>query len=289
MRFGDWLQKLRSQARYKLLDALMAKDSGFLEYARELPPKRPVSERVGDWRDVYDSFAPHKLQKQAARCMDCGVPFCQSGCPLGNAIPDWNDLVFRDNWREAYDRLDATNNFPEFTGRICPAPCESACVLGIIDEPVTIERIEQEIIEHAYAQGWVTPDSPKRRTGKQVAVVGSGPAGLAAAGQLNRAGHRVTVLERDDRIGGLLRYGIPDFKLEKWVLDRRLDLMEKERHSLCYSGKRGCKLCIGKTARIRCCGSMYGGYTPTRLADSWPQTERHPFCLRLFAPAKQTR
>ncbi len=186
-----------------------------------------MAERVRDWRDVYDPFEPSKLQKQAARCMDCGVPFCQSGCPLGNVIPDWNDLVFRNNWREAYKRLSATNNFPEFTGRICPAPCESACVLGIIDEPVTIERIEQEIIEHAFGEGWVKPNPPRRRTGKHVAVVGSGPAGLATADQLNRAGHRVTVLERDDQIGGLLRYGIPDFKLEKWVLDRRLDLMEK--------------------------------------------------------------
>ena len=200
--------------------------TGFVEFERELPACRPVEERVTDWQDVYTPFESTLLRQQAARCMDCGVPFCMSGCPLGNVIPDWNDLVYRGDWRAAYDRLAATNNFPEFTGRICPAPCESACVLGIVDDPVTIERIEQEIIERAFAEGWVQPDFPKHRTGKHVAVIGSGPAGLAAADQLNRAGHRVTVLERDDRIGGLLRYGIPDFKLEKWVLDRRIETME---------------------------------------------------------------
>lgn len=205
----------------------MGKLTGFLDFERELPPARPVEDRLKDWRDVYRPFSTKSLQKQAARCMDCGVPFCMSGCPLGNVIPDWNDLVYSGHWRQAYERLTATNNFPEFTGRICPAPCESACVLGIIDDPVTIERIEQEIIERAFKEGWVRPTSPAERTGHQVAVVGSGPAGLAAADQLNRAGHRVTVLERDDRIGGLLRYGIPDFKLEKWVLDRRIDLMEQ--------------------------------------------------------------
>ena len=205
----------------------MGKLTGFLDFDRELPATRPVGERLTDWRDVYSPFETASLQKQAARCMDCGVPFCMSGCPLGNVIPDWNDLVYSGLWQQAYERLAATNNFPEFTGRICPAPCESACVLGIIDDPVTIERIEQEIIERAFREGWVTPAIPAERTGHQVAVVGSGPAGLAAADQLNRAGHRVTVLERDDRIGGLLRYGIPDFKLEKWVLDRRIELMEQ--------------------------------------------------------------
>ncbi|MCY4673716.1 MAG: glutamate synthase subunit beta [Bacteroidetes bacterium] len=205
----------------------MAKITGFIEYQRELPDQRPVEERVTDWHEVYAPFSEDRLRRQAARCMDCGTPFCQTGCPLGNVIPDWNDLTYRGDWRMAYERLNATNNFPEFTGRICPAPCESACVLGIIDDPVTIEQIEKEIIEYAFRSGWVKPEQPVRRTGKKVAVVGSGPAGLAAADQLNRAGHRVTVLERDDRIGGLLRYGIPDFKLEKWVLDRRLDVMKK--------------------------------------------------------------
>lgn len=205
----------------------MAKITGFIEYRRELPDQRPVEERVTDWREVYTPFSEDRLRRQAARCMDCGTPFCQTGCPLGNVIPDWNDLTYRGNWRMAYERLNATNNFPEFTGRICPAPCESACVLGINDDPVTIEQIEKEIIEYAFRSGWIKPEQPVRRTGKKVVVIGSGPAGLAAADQLNRAGHRVTVLERDDRIGGLLRYGIPDFKLEKWVLDRRLDVMKK--------------------------------------------------------------
>jgi glutamate synthase (NADPH) small chain len=206
----------------------MAKPTGFLEYDRELPPRRPVEERLRDYNDVYLPVQREKLQKQAARCMDCGVPFCQSGCPLGNIIPDWNDYVYRDRWKDAFERLRATNNFPEFTGRICPAPCESACVLGLIDSPVTIERIEQEIIEEAWKSGWIQPRPPLLRSGKHVAVVGSGPAGLAAADQLNQAGHLVTVFERHDRIGGLLRYGIPDFKLEKWVVDRRINLMAEE-------------------------------------------------------------
>ena len=206
----------------------MGKATGFLEFPRELPERRPVEERVRDYAEIYKPFDEEKLRNQAARCMDCGIPFCQSGCPLGNIIPDWNDLVYRNRWREAFERLRATNNFPEFTGRICPAPCESACVLGIIEKPVTIERIEQDIIEHAYREGWVVPRPPRVRTGKNVAVIGSGPAGLAAADQLNQAGHSVTVFERDSRIGGLLRYGIPDFKLEKWVVERRIQLMEEE-------------------------------------------------------------
>lgn len=206
----------------------MGKSTGFMEFPRELPARRPVDERVRDYAEVYTPFEADKLRNQAARCMDCGVPFCQSGCPLGNIIPDWNDLVYRNRWREAFERLRATNNFPEFTGRICPAPCESACVLGLIEQPVTIERIEQEIIEHAYREGWVAPRLPRVRTGKHVAVIGSGPAGLAAADQLNQAGHTVTVFERDSRIGGLLRYGIPDFKLEKWVVERRVQLMADE-------------------------------------------------------------
>jgi glutamate synthase (NADPH/NADH) small chain len=200
----------------------------FITLQREMPRRRPVHERVGDWNEIYLPFEEPKLRAQASRCMDCGIPFCHSGCPLGNLIPDWNDLVYRNRWKEALDELHATNNFPEFTGRLCPAPCEGACVLGINNDPVTIKVIEQSIIDKGFEEGWVTADPPTTRTGKRVAVVGSGPAGLAAAQQLNRAGHTVTVFERDDRIGGLLRYGIPDFKMEKWVLDRRLNLMAEE-------------------------------------------------------------
>src|SRR5690606_34974531 len=206
----------------------MGKPTGFLEYTRELPPKRKVDERVKDYREIYRPFPKEKVQQQAARCMDCGVPFCTTGCPLGNVIPDWNDLVYKNRWKEAFERLRTTNNFPEFTGRICPAPCESACVLSLIEPAVTIEQIEKEIIENAYREGWVVPRPPQIRTGKQVAVIGSGPSGLAVADQLNQAGHTVTVYERDNRIGGLLRYGIPDFKLEKRVIDRRLAIMEEE-------------------------------------------------------------
>jgi len=206
----------------------MGKPTGFMEFKRQTPPRRPVEERVHDWLEVYEEFPVGRLKKQAARCMDCGIPFCHQGCPIGNIIPDWNDLVYRDRWREAIDRLHATNNFPEFTGRLCPAPCEAACVLGINDDPVTIRQVELSIIEHAFAQGWVKPQPPKTRTGKTVAIIGSGPAGLASAQQLARAGHTVTVFERADRIGGLLRYGIPDFKMEKRFLDRRLAQMEAE-------------------------------------------------------------
>ena len=206
----------------------MGKPTGFMEYTRELPPRRPIAERVNDFREVYEEFPEQKLRLQGARCMDCGVPFCHTGCPLNNLIPDWNDLIYRDRWREAVRALHATNNFPEFTGRICPAPCEAACVLGINSPPVTIKNIEQAIIEHAFREGWIRPEVPSHRTGKRVAVVGSGPSGLAGAQQLNRAGHWVTVFEKADRIGGLLRYGIPDFKLEKRVLDRRLELMARE-------------------------------------------------------------
>lgn len=206
----------------------MAKPTGFLEYPRETPKRRPVEQRVHDWLEVYEEFPLEKLKTQAARCMDCGIPFCHSGCPLGNIIPDWNDLVYRDRWRDAIDRLHATNNFPEFTGRLCPAPCEAACVLGINADPVTIKQVELEIIEYAWNAGWVKPEPATHRTGKSVAIIGSGPAGLACAQQLARAGHEVTVFERDDRIGGLLRYGIPDFKMEKRFLDRRLAQMEAE-------------------------------------------------------------
>ena len=206
----------------------MGKPTGFMEIARETPTRRPIPERVQDYLEVYIPFPEEKLRAQGARCMDCGIPFCHQGCPLGNLIPDWNDLVFRNQWRAALDRLHATNNFPEFTGKLCPAPCEASCVLGINDNPVTIKLIEANIIDHAWEQGWVVPQPPKVRTGKTVAIVGSGPAGLACAQQLARVGHTVTVFERDDRIGGLLRYGIPDFKMEKRHLDRRLDQMKAE-------------------------------------------------------------
>ena len=206
----------------------MGKVTGFLEIARKKPPTRPVEERLHDWREVYLTYPEQGLKDQAARCMDCGIPFCHTGCPLGNLIPDWNDLVYRDRWRAAIDRLHATNNFPEFTGRLCPAPCEGACVLGINNDAVTIKAVEVSIIDRAFHEGWVTARPPEARTGRRVAVVGSGPAGLAAADQLNRAGHAVTVFERADRIGGLLRYGIPEFKLEKRFLDRRLQLLTEE-------------------------------------------------------------
>ena len=206
----------------------MGKPTGFKEFKRELPQRRPVSERVLDYKEVYQEFDREKLIRQAARCMDCGVPTCHSGCPLGNLIPDWNDFIYQGQWQEAVRQLLLTNNFPEFTGRLCPAPCEEACVLAINEPAVTIELIEKEIIEYAFEQGWIQPEPPLQRTGKTTAIIGSGPAGLACAQQLNRAGHQVTVFERADRIGGLLRYGIPDFKMEKWVLDRRLALLEQE-------------------------------------------------------------
>ncbi len=206
----------------------MADPKGFLKHGRELPQRRSVEQRKQDWVEVYLDFPDEKLQRQASRCMDCGIPFCHQGCPLGNIIPDWNDLIYRGRWRDALAELHATNNFPEFTGKLCPAPCESSCVLGINQEPVTIRRIEESIAMRGWAEGWIKPEPPEKRTGKRVAIVGSGPAGLAAAQQLNRAGHTVVVLERADKVGGLLRYGIPDFKMEKWVLDRRICQMEAE-------------------------------------------------------------
>ncbi len=206
----------------------MGKPTGFLEIPRETPTRRPVPERLHDYLEVYNPMPVEALRAQGARCMDCGIPFCHQGCPLGNLIPDWNDLVFRDQWRSAIDRLHATNNFPEFTGKLCPAPCEASCVLGINSDPVTIKQVEASIIERAWDEGWVVPMPPKVHTGKKVAIVGSGPAGLAAAQQLARAGHSITVFERADRIGGLLRYGIPDFKMEKHHVDRRVKQMEAE-------------------------------------------------------------
>jgi glutamate synthase (NADPH/NADH) small chain len=206
----------------------MGDPRGFLNHDRQLPERRSVPVRLGDWREVNAPFPAEDLQKQASRCMDCGIPFCNNGCPLGNLIPDWNDLVYREQWKAAFDRLHATNNFPEFTGRLCPAPCESACVLGINEPPVTIKQVEVSIVDRAWAEGWIIPAIADQFTGKRIAIVGSGPAGLAAAQQLTRSGHEVSVFEKADRIGGLLRYGIPSFKMEKHHLDRRLAQMEAE-------------------------------------------------------------
>jgi glutamate synthase (NADPH/NADH) small chain len=206
----------------------MADPKGFLNTERALPPRRPVDIRIQDWREVYEPVEPGFVEKQAGRCMDCGIPFCHNGCPLGNLIPEWNDLVFERDWGQAIERLHATNNFPEFTGRLCPAPCETACVLAINADAVTIKQVEVSIIDRAWDSGWVVPQIPERLSGKTVAVVGSGPAGLAAAQQLARAGHTVAVYERADRIGGLLRYGIPEFKMEKFHLDRRIDQLAQE-------------------------------------------------------------
>jgi len=206
----------------------MGKTTGFMEYTRELPQRRPVSERVNDWFEIYRAFPEDNIRQQGARCMDCGVPFCHNGCPVNNIIPDWNDLVFRGRWKEAIRVLHSTNNFPEFTGRICPAPCEAACVLGINEPPVTIKQIEKTVVDRAFEEGWIEPEPPPFRTGKRVAVIGSGPAGLAASQQLARAGHDVSLFEKNDRIGGLLRYGIPSFKMEKHLIDRRMRQMEAE-------------------------------------------------------------
>ena len=206
----------------------MGEPTGFLKWDRTTPQRRHIEVRVQDWQEVYEKFPAEELKHQAGRCMDCGIPFCNNGCPLGNLIPDWNDLVYRGNWKDAIERLHATNNFPEFTGRLCPAPCESACVLGINSDAVTIKQVEVEIIDRAWSEGWVVPQMPSKKTGKRIVVIGSGPAGMACAQQLTRVGHDVVVLERADRIGGLLRYGIPEFKMEKHHIERRIDQMQSE-------------------------------------------------------------
>jgi len=244
----------------------MGKPTGFKEYKRQNAAERPVEERIQDYEEVYEPFLEYKLQRQAARCMNCGVPFCHIGCPLGNIIPEFNDLTYKGRWKQAWEMLSATNNFPEFTGRLCPAPCEEACVLGINEPPVTIESIEKRIIEHAFAEGWVVPEPPEDRTCKTIAVVGSGPSGLAAADQLNRAGHTITVFERADKIGGLLRYGIPDFKLEKNVIDRRVKVLEAEGITFKTNTAIGSTLPASDLkdfdAVVLCCGSTIGRDLP---------------------------
>src|SRR6202522_1739062 len=251
----------------------MADPKGFMPTPREAPARRPVELRLLDWREVYEPFPPSRLEQQAGRCMHCGVPFCHSGCPLGNLIPEWNDLVWRHDWQDAADRLHATNNFPEFTGRLCPAPCETACVLGINADPVTIKQVEVEIIDRAWADGGVVPLVPRAMTGFTVAVVGSGPAGLAAAQQLTRAGHQVTVFERDDAIGGLLRYGIPEVKMEKRHLDRRLAPKGGGRNPVPARDLRRVGGAARRVLRDRPGGRRARGPRPARAG---PRAGRHP-------------
>ena len=245
----------------------MGKPTGFLEFTRELPSKRLPEERVADYKEFIERYSDEKLNQQSARCMDCGIPFCHNGCPLGNVIPEFNDAVYRKSWKEAYDILSSTNNFPEFTGRICPAPCETACVLGINQPAIAIEEIEKHIIEIAFDKGYVQADKQIVRTGKKVAVIGSGPAGLAAAAQLNIVGHSVTVFERDDLPGGLLRYGIPDFKLEKWVIDRRVKLMEEEGVVFKCNANVGVDISISNLLREYQAIVLAGGSTVPRNLD----------------------
>jgi glutamate synthase (NADPH/NADH) small chain len=251
----------------------MGKPTGFLEFQRELPASRPPAERIHDWLEFHDHMPEEKLREQGARCMDCGVPFCHTGtllngmaagCPINNLIPEWNDLVYRGLWREALERLLKTNNFPEFTGRVCPAPCEGSCVLGISEPAVTIKSIECAIIDRAFEEGWIVPEPPEKRTGKKVAVVGSGPAGLACAAQLNRAGHAVTVFERDDRIGGLLMYGIPNMKLDKRIVQRRIDLMAEEGVTFVASTEVGRDLPADQLLRDFDAVALCGGATKPR-------------------------
>ncbi len=242
----------------------MGKPTGFLEFTRALPAKRPVQERLHDYKEFVERYSDEQLNQQSARCMDCGIPFCHNGCPLGNVIPEFNDAVYRKSWKEAYDILNSTNNFPEFTGRICPAPCESACVLGINQPAITIEEIEKHIIEIAFDKGFVKARKPNMRSGKKIAVVGSGPAGLAAAAQLNYAGHTVTVFERDDAPGGLLRYGIPDFKMEKWVIDRRIALMEEEGVAFKCNANVGVNVSVNDLLREYHAIILAGGSTTAR-------------------------
>ena len=242
----------------------MGKITGFLEYTRELPKKRPPQERVNDYKEFIERYSEQKLNEQAARCMDCGTPFCHEGCPVGNLIPEFNDAIYRKSYKEAYEILSSTNNFPEFTGRICPAPCESACVLGINQPAITIEEIEKHIIEIAFENGYIQPRIPAIRTGKKIAIVGSGPAGMAAAAQLNSAGHLVTLFERDDEPGGLLRYGIPDFKLEKWVVERRINIMKEEGVEIKCNANVGVDISIAELLREYHAIILAGGSTIPR-------------------------
>ena len=256
----------------------MGKVTGFLEYTREVPERRPPAERINDWFEIYNPFPEDKIRLQGARCMDCGVPFCHTGCPVTNIIPDWNDLVWRGRWREAIRVLHSTNNFPEFTGRICPAPCEAACVLGINEPPVTIKNIEKTIVDRAWDEGWIVPEPPPSRTGKRVAVVGSGPAGLAAAQQLARAGHAVTVFEKADRIGGLLRYGIPNFKMEKHLIDRRIEQMQAEGVEFVVNAHVGVNVPVERSApRFRRHPAGGRRRASARSESSRPRAEGHPF------------
>ena len=245
----------------------MGKITGFLEFTRELPDKRPVQERINDYYEFIERYSEQKLNEQAARCMDCGTPFCHEGCPVGNLIPEFNDAIYRKSYKEAYEILSSTNNFPEFTGRICPAPCETSCVLGINQPAITIEEIEKHIIEIAFEKGYVQPKIPSVRTGKKIAVIGSGPAGMAAATQLNSAGHHVTMFERDDTPGGLLRYGIPDFKLEKWVIQRRIDLMAEEGVEIRCNANVGVNISINDLLREYNAIILAGGSTIPRNLD----------------------